>query len=77
MERCGARLPSVAALTARYRLTAREAQVGLLITQGKTNSEIASILGVTAHTARRHTEKVLVKVGVHSRAAASASMREC
>jgi DNA-binding CsgD family transcriptional regulator len=30
-------------------------------------SEIAAALGISAHTARRHSERVLAKLGVHSR----------
>jgi len=76
LERRTPQLPTTAELTSRHGLTAREAQVGLLIAEGRNNTEIAQSLGVTAHTARRHTERVLAKLGVHSRAAAASRLRE-
>lgn len=56
-------------LRARYSLTDREVQVAELLAQRRTNAEIASSLGISLHTARHHTESVLLKVGVHSRVA--------
>lgn len=35
--------------------------------QGKTNSEIATILGVTIHAVNRHLEHILSKLGIESR----------
>lgn len=55
------------ALKRRFRLTRSEARVALLLASRCSNQEIAELLGVTAHTARRHTEKVLLKLGIHSR----------
>lgn len=48
-------------------LTARESQVAVLLAYGCSAKEIATKLGVTLHTARRHTESVLRKAGVDSR----------
>jgi Response regulator containing a CheY-like receiver domain and an HTH DNA-binding domain len=61
--------PSSSAFQARYGLTDREAQVAGLLVWRRTNAEIASTLGISLHTARHHTESVLLKIGVHSRAA--------
>ena len=61
--------PSAAGLQALHGLTPREAEVALLLRQGHSNRVIAQTLGVTEHTARRHTERVLTKLGVTSRAA--------
>jgi DNA-binding CsgD family transcriptional regulator len=58
-----------ASLRARFRLSAREAQVALLLVDGAGNARIAETLGVTAHTARRHTEHVREKLGAENRAA--------
>jgi DNA-binding CsgD family transcriptional regulator len=60
---------SAAALRERFALTARESQVAALLLQRLTNREIAMALGISTHTARHHTENVLVKTQVSSRRA--------
>ena len=55
------------ALRERFGLTVREVQVACLLVQRLTNEEIANTLGISTHTARHHTESVLLKVGVNSR----------
>ena len=60
----------------RYGLTAREVAVSFLLTQGRSNADLARSLGVSIHTARRHVERVLMKLGLHSRAAVGAKLRE-
>src|SRR5688500_11055482 len=60
-------LPDMAALRRRFRLTEREAEVARLLAQRRTNKEIARVLDVSWHTARRHTERVLGKLGIRSR----------
>jgi DNA-binding CsgD family transcriptional regulator len=59
------------ALTLRelYNLTKRELDVTGLLLRGHSNREIAGRLNISAHTARHHTEKVLEKLGIRSRAA--------
>jgi len=37
---------------------------------------MARLLDVSIHTARRHVEHVLMKLGVHSRAAVGARLRD-
>lgn len=69
MDRVARDEPCADALRARFGITRRESQVALLLVQRLTNSEIASALGISTHTARHHTENVLVKVGVNSRRA--------
>jgi DNA-binding CsgD family transcriptional regulator len=59
----------------RYGLTRRELEVATLLAQGRTNTAIADILHISTHTARHHTQRVLGKLGVHSRAAAGAKLR--
>ncbi len=59
----------------RYALTAREAEVATLLGQGRSNSAIASALNISSHTARHHTQRVLAKLEVHSRAEAGAKVR--
>lgn len=51
-----------------FGLTRAEIRVAILLSEGRPNAEIARELGVTAHTTRRHTERVLQKMGIHSRA---------
>lgn len=58
-----------ASLRARFGLSAREAQVALLLADGASNARIAETLRVTVHTARRHTEHVREKLGAENRAA--------
>ena len=59
----------------RFGLTRREADVALQLVEGRSNAEIASALDISTHTARHHTESVLVKLGVKSRAQVGAAVR--
>ena len=65
----GLSLPDAARLRSRYGLSRREAEVALLIAEGLANDEIAARLFISPHTARRHTEQVLAKLGLRSRKA--------
>jgi DNA-binding response OmpR family regulator len=60
------------ALRDRFGLTSREIAVTRLLVEGLSNAEIAQRLEVSYYTARNHTEKVLLKLGVPSRAAVGA-----
>jgi DNA-binding NarL/FixJ family response regulator len=68
-------VPRRAYLQFEYGLTTREAEVALLLAEGRSNTAIAAELGISTHTARHHTQRVLAKLGVHSRAAAGAVIR--
>jgi DNA-binding response OmpR family regulator len=57
------------ALRERYGLTARQIAVARLLGEGYSNAEIAQQLSVSYFTARNHTEQVLGKLGVATRAA--------
>jgi DNA-binding CsgD family transcriptional regulator len=57
---------------ATHGLTARELQVLRLVAAGKSNREIAAELVISHHTVRRHVQNIFSKVGVSSRAAATA-----
>jgi DNA-binding CsgD family transcriptional regulator len=57
-------------------LTAREIEVLQWLAEGKTNHEIAIILGVAAGTAKLHVQHVLAKLGVENRTAAAAFARD-
>jgi DNA-binding response OmpR family regulator len=56
-------------LRARFGLTARQISVARLLGEGCSNAEIAQRLSVSYFTARNHTEQVLAKLGVATRAA--------
>lgn len=71
----GSELTHTAYLQLQYGLTAREMQVAMLLSQGRSNAAIASALHISSHTARHHTQRILAKLGVHSRAAAGAKIR--
>ena len=66
--------PSAEAVRERTGLTAREAEVALLLAQGLTNAEVADRLFIAPATARRHTESVLGKLGLTSRAAVASAL---
>jgi DNA-binding NarL/FixJ family response regulator len=53
-------------------LTSRQVEVLALVAAGRTNREIAQELVVSEHTVRRHLQNIFAKVGVTSRAAATA-----
>ena len=67
---------SQAELAARYGLTRAEARVALLLESARASRQIAEQLGISVHTARRHVEAVLKKLGVHSRGAVAARLRD-
>ncbi|MEN3940160.1 helix-turn-helix transcriptional regulator [Prosthecobacter sp. SYSU 5D2] len=52
-------------------LTPREREVGRWLCEGKTNEEIAIILGIRAGTVKRHVENVFAKLHVPNRTAAA------
>jgi DNA-binding CsgD family transcriptional regulator len=49
-------------------LSTRQIDVATLIATGVSTKAIAARLGISIHTARRHTERVFAKLGVQSRA---------
>ncbi len=51
------------------RLSGRELEVLRLITAGRTAIEAGNLLGISAHTVRRHVSNVAAKVGVRGRVA--------
>jgi len=54
-----------------FGLTAREAEVLLWLSHGKTNRDIADILSVSARTVNKHLEQVFHKMGVDNRTSAA------
>jgi DNA-binding NarL/FixJ family response regulator len=55
----------------RLKLTAREAEVLLWVGRGKTNRDIADILGLSPRTINKHLEQIFAKIGVENRASAA------
>jgi DNA-binding CsgD family transcriptional regulator len=53
-------------------LTPREAEVLAWVAQGKTNTEIAAILGTRPRTVHKHLDHISAKLGVENRTTAAA-----
>lgn len=62
----------IAALQKQGSLTRREAEVLLWVSYGKTNKTVSEILGISPRTVNKHLEQVFRKLGVETRAAATA-----
>jgi DNA-binding response OmpR family regulator len=62
----------IALLQKQNGLTHREAEVLLWVSYGKTNRTISEILGISPRTVNKHLEQVFRKLGVETRAAATA-----
>ena len=69
-------VPSGSTASSHSVLTRREHQVVLLVAEGMTNAEIARTLWISPGTVRRHLENVFAKLGVHTRTAAVARIRD-
>jgi DNA-binding NarL/FixJ family response regulator len=52
-------------------LTPRAAETLLWLAQGKTNPDIATILGITESTVKKHVQEIFEKIGVETRGAAT------
>ena len=61
-------LPSSSSLRSTFGLTVREVEVTQLLVQGYSDREIAERLSISLHTAHRHSESVLRKINISSRA---------
>ena len=48
------------------RTTPRESEIIRLLADGKTNKEIAALLGITVRTVETHRSKIMLKLGLHS-----------
>ena len=58
-------------------LTPRVAEVLLWLAQGKTNSDIATILGISESTVKKHVMDIFAVLGVETRSAATLRALEC
>jgi DNA-binding NarL/FixJ family response regulator len=56
----------------RLAVTSREAEVLLWLSRGKSNRDIAAILGLSPRTVNKHPEQMFEKLGVENRASATA-----
>jgi DNA-binding CsgD family transcriptional regulator/PAS domain-containing protein len=63
------------ALQRRFGLSEREIQVARCLARGESTKEIAQSCGMSPHTARRHTEKIFVKLGVRNRSQIGPKLR--
>lgn len=69
-----AALLDVDTVRARFGIPQRVAEVAILLAERRSNAEIAARLGISTHTARRHTERVLAALGVASRTQVAAAL---
>jgi DNA-binding CsgD family transcriptional regulator len=61
-------MPADEDIRTRFGLTRKETAVTRLLAEGNPNDAIAAALYISPHTARRHTESIMRKLGVVSRA---------
>jgi DNA-binding NarL/FixJ family response regulator len=61
-----------AILRQKLQITEREAEVLLWVARGKSNRDIAEILGLSPRTVNKHLEQIYAKLGVENRASAAA-----
>lgn len=54
----------------RLGVSPREAEILLWMAQGKSNGDVAAILGISLGTVKKHTNHIFEKIGVESRTAA-------
>ncbi len=58
--------PSELPKPTRSRLTPREREILQLLAEGKSNKEIATLLGISVNTAEAHRANIMLKLGFHS-----------
>lgn len=76
VERRAARRLSSENVQHRFGLSARQAEVALLMAQGQTTREMARTLNLTTHTIRHHAEQVLRRLNVRTRQQALVRLRD-
>ncbi|MDF2366829.1 DNA-binding response regulator [Sneathiella sp.] len=59
------------ALISEFSLTAREAEILIWLSRGKTNRDIGDILSISARTVNKHLEQIFQKLGVDNRTSAA------
>jgi len=58
--------PADGSKPSRARLTPREREILQLLAEGKSNKEVAGLLGISVNTAEAHRANIMLKLGVHS-----------
>ncbi|MBI4521080.1 MAG: helix-turn-helix transcriptional regulator [Gemmatimonadetes bacterium] len=69
-------LPPDSLLRECFGLSRKENQVARFLACGRSNAEIAAALFISPHTARHHTENILGKLDIRSRAQVAAALLE-
>jgi DNA-binding CsgD family transcriptional regulator len=69
VDQLSSALPTTRELRITFGLRGREPQVALLAAEGLSNAAIAERLRLSAHTVRHYLERVLDRLGLHSRTA--------
>jgi DNA-binding NarL/FixJ family response regulator len=76
LDRPGPDLPTTRELRLDFGLRGREPQVALLAAEGLSNADIARRLRLSAHTVRHYLERVMDRLGLHSRKALAMRLME-
>jgi DNA-binding CsgD family transcriptional regulator len=76
LDRPGPDLPTTRELRLAFGLRGREPQVALLAAEGLSNADIARRLRLSAHTVRHYLERVMDRLGLHSRKALAMRLME-
>ena len=58
--------PALSSRRARGRLTQREREIVQLLAEGKSNKEVAGVLGISVRTAETHRSNIMLKLDLHS-----------
>jgi len=58
--------PAEPSRPSRSRLTPREREILQLLAEGKSNKEVASLLGISVNTAEAHRANIMLKLDLHS-----------
>jgi len=69
VDRVSPMLPTTQELRVTFGLRGREPQIALLAAKGLSNADIAERLRLSAHTVRHYLERVLERLGLHTRKA--------
>ena len=58
--------PAESSRSSRSRLTPREREILQLLAEGKSNKEVAALLGISLNTAEAHRANIMLKLDLHS-----------
>jgi len=56
-------------------LTARQREVAMLVSDGRSNADISRLLGISEKTVEKHVAGLFDRLGVHTRASVAACVR--